>query len=235
MCLSKGNLMRLSRKWIIIGGVILVASFAFVMQSLAATAPNMLDVPKPTGCTIRFNSDYDLGGDPPGLPDFAVSIYEVKAGGDEWLADLVYLDLVGPYDGSVKGSYFGDPGKKYALESWCASCGVFDRVTVTVPEDCRSEPTNWWFSVEQVNDPFLASNAPSPDGTLACGLFDVQGWGAKTVDLSAYPDCTGDVVVYCLDGEGNWTGDTIHNLKQNGTVVTFTSGQHGTCGFFPAP
>ena len=228
--------MKVSRKWIVIGGLILIASLAFVMQSLAATAPNMLDVPEPTGCTIRYSSDYDLGGDPPSLPDFAISIYRVDPGGDVYLGDLVYLDLLDPvFSGTASGSYFGKPGETYAFESWCGACGTFDRVEVTVPEDCRSEPTNWWFSVNEIDDSFLAEHAPSPNGTLACGLFDVQGWGAKTVDLSAYPDCSGNVAVYCLDGEGNWTDSNIHNLKQDGTVVTFTSSQHGTCGFFPAP
>jgi hypothetical protein len=91
-----------------------------------------------------------------------------------------------------------------------------------------SGPQNWWFSVQDLG----STGQYASDGSQACGVFDVQGWGAKTVDLTAYPNCSGEVSVMCLDGEGNWTDSTIHNLAQDGTVVTFLSGQHGTCGFF---
>ena len=95
--------------------------------------------------------------------------------------------------------------------------------------DCKGdEAPEWWFSVEDMGTTDNYSN----DGNPACGVFDVQGWGAKTVDLAAYPTCEGAVSVLCLDGEGQWTGDTISNFVQDGTVVTFMSSQHGTCAFF---
>lgn len=73
---------------------------------------------------------------------------------------------------------------------------------------------------------------PNADSLTPCGVFDVQGWGDKITTLADFPACSGPVTVMCLDGEGNWTDSTIHNLEQDGDVVTFTSGQDGTCGFF---
>jgi hypothetical protein len=103
--------------------------------------------------------------------------------------------------------------------------------TVACLEPHGAEPvikTYWVFSVADMGD---TSDYVS-DGVQACGVFDVLGHGEKTVDLTAYPNCEGDVSVMCLDGEGNWTDSTVHDLTQDGTIVQWTSGQEGTCAFF---
>lgn len=109
---------------------------------------------------------------------------------------------------------------------------VNDVVVTDIPYHCRAGypqfMQTWWFSVQDLG----STSQYVSDGSQACGVFDVQGWGAKTVDLTAYPDCSGEVSVMCLDGEGNWTDTNVHNLTQNGTVVQWTSSQEGTCAFF---
>jgi hypothetical protein len=76
-----------------------------------------------------------------------------------------------------------------------------------------------------------------PDGTLPCGVFNVNGFGDKTAVLADFPGCTApNYRVRCLDANAQWIGDNITNvfLSEDKTQVTFTSQQEGTCGLFPA-
>ena len=117
-------------------------------------------------------------------------------------------------------------GESLELWHWDSSWTLLDTFKFScIP---GAEIPDWYFSVED-----LGSTAGYSDGGVQpCGVFDVQGWGAKTVDLTAYPACTGEVTVMCLNSEGNWTDANVSNLTQDGTVVQWTSSQDGTCAFF---
>jgi hypothetical protein len=89
-------------------------------------------------------------------------------------------------------------------------------------------------------NPFVMPETGGPEADVAnsagvtpCGVFDVQGWGDKITTLADFPDCSGPVTVMCLDDKGDWVANNISDFAQDGDVVTFMSGQHGTCGFFP--
>lgn len=114
--------------------------------------------------------------------------------------------------------------------------GTFKYYSAELPVDNCYIPPDWWFSVEQQSTDTPESAVPNPAGALACGLFDVLGHGEKVVDLSLYPDCPTDPVVYCLDGAGQWTDSNILDpaISDDG-FLSFTSSQDGLCGLFPAP
>lgn len=147
--------------------------------------------------------------------------------------------FVRPADGgtyTVSGSFFIEPDDREKPIHVFVGDGLpqigfplYRYIDTIDMSDCKGdEDPEWWFSVEDMG----ATDSYSYQGSLACGVFDVQGWGAKTVDLAAYPDCEGEVAVLCLDGDGQWTDGNITNLVQDGSVVTFMSSQHGTCAFF---
>lgn len=74
---------------------------------------------------------------------------------------------------------------------------------------------------------------PDAEGVSPCGVFDVNGWGRKYVGLTDFPACTAPVSVRCLNGDGEWTADTVGDVVMQGDwEVDFTSHQHGICGLF---
>lgn len=79
------------------------------------------------------------------------------------------------------------------------------------------------------------SSIKAADGSTPCGAFDVNGFGYKTVDLKAFPDCKASAyTVMCLNGSAQWIGDNVSEVKFDGTTLTFTSKQEGTCALFAA-
>ena len=79
--------------------------------------------------------------------------------------------------------------------------------------------------------PYLS--VPNAAGATACGVFDVNGWGAKYVGMGDFPGCTAPVTVMCLNGDGEWTADTVSDVVMHGDwEVDFISSQDGTCGLF---
>jgi hypothetical protein len=90
------------------------------------------------------------------------------------------------------------------------------------------------------NDPLAALyNIPNGAGIRPCAVFDVGGWGFKSVDLKKYPACEGagnNVIVMCLTNTAEWTDLEVRNVVSTagGLGVTFSATQHGACGVFPA-
>ena len=79
--------------------------------------------------------------------------------------------------------------------------------------------------------PYLS--IPNAAGATPCGVFDVNGWGAKYVGMGDFPGCTAPVTVMCLNGDGEWTADTVSDVVMHGDwEVDFISSQDGTCGLF---
>ena len=113
-------------------------------------------------------------------------------------------------------------------------------ISANIAFDC-STGLPWTPSVAPVTGseaaPFLA--VPGPGGAQACGVFNVLGHGAKIIQMSQFPNCTGPAskyTVYCFTDHATWTNQYISNLAvdEDGNL-TFTSGQHGHCALFPAP
>jgi len=79
--------------------------------------------------------------------------------------------------------------------------------------------------------PYLS--VPTAEGALPCGVFDVNGWGAKYVGMADFPACTAPVTVMCLNSDGAWTAENVSNVVMQGDYeVDFTSSQHGLCALF---
>ncbi len=86
-------------------------------------------------------------------------------------------------------------------------------------------------------------SVPNEAGQLPCAAFDVQGWGAKWLNLDDFPACNAylpDVTVSCFKDEAGWSDVDVHDLAyhpmeefESGPVLTFTSSQDGVCAIFP--
>lgn len=77
---------------------------------------------------------------------------------------------------------------------------------------------------------------PRPDGTLPCGLAQIE-WGYQIFRMDDFPACEPlmpNVTVYCLDDEAQWTGEalTIVNVVTASNTVTVDSQREGICGVF---
>jgi hypothetical protein len=175
------------------------------------------------GCSLRFEIENNF------YPHARVVIKPADSFG--YSGDAQY-NQVFHFDLSPSGRTFIEPNDRVELKltlQRADNTGLWILDTIDM-SDCETdvETTYWCFSVLDMGDTTPYSSADY----APCGVFDVCSWGAKTVDLTAYPNCSGDVTVMCLDGEGNWTDTNIHNFTQDGTVVQWTSTQDGTCAFF---
>lgn len=79
---------------------------------------------------------------------------------------------------------------------------------------------------------------PNSRGMLACGAFDVMGWGHKTIFFDLYPNCrtyAPALDIECMSQWGYWTKVNVHKLTYSldGKSLSFISTQHGHCGLFP--
>lgn len=79
-------------------------------------------------------------------------------------------------------------------------------------------------------------NIQNPANKLPCGVFDVKGFGPKTVLLKDFPKCASypKVWVYCLDGQAHWNSDNVSDFKHREAdgALDFTSAQEGICALF---
>ena len=99
------------------------------------------------------------------------------------------------------------------------------------PEPKEAPYTGIVLLSEAEQAPYLS--IPNAAGATPCGVFDVNGWGAKYVGMGDFPGCTAPVTVMCLTGEGAWTADTVSGVVMHGDwEVDFTSSQDGTCALF---
>jgi hypothetical protein len=183
-----------------------------------------------SGCSIYYTATVTVDSGP-------IYIYLHDHGntcGDVYINDQFTVPGPGTYTVSGKfrlGSKYS--GERFDLAANYLYCGwqwvTLDTITYSCPPG--AEIPTWYFSVQGMD----STTSYSYNGIPACGVFDVLGHGIKTVDLLDYPNCEGNVMVMCLDGEGNWTDTNVVDFTQVGTVVQWTSTQHGTCAFFPAP
>lgn len=203
--------------------VALVAVLVATGAAAAATIAPPTGILTASGCSLRFNVQNN--------PYDHARIVIKPADSSGFSGDAQY-NQVFHFDPSPSGRTFIEPNDRVELKltlQRANNTGLWVLDTIDM-SNCETdvETTYWCFSVLDMGD-----TAPYSSADYApCGVFDVCSWGAKTVDLTAYPNCEGDVTVMCLDGEGNWTDTNVHNLTQDGTVVQWTSTQDGTCAFF---
>lgn len=123
----------------------------------------------------------------------------------------------------------------HAETSYTVNCTTGEvKIYNQTRETSEDEPYTGIFLLgEDVAGPYSA--VPNADGTLPCGVFDVNGWGTKYVGMADFPACTVPVAVMCLTGDREWTADNVSNVVIRGDYeVDFDSSQHGICAFFPA-
>lgn len=112
---------------------------------------------------------------------------------------------------------------------------------VSVIAAACSQPTS---STQQPPDPDVeplpADRAemgiPLPDGTLPCGLGQVE-WGQQIFDLKQYPACQAlapALTVYCLNDQAQWTSDAIAVTEVSADSITLEAQREGICGVFPS-
>ena len=101
-------------------------------------------------------------------------------------------------------------------------------------------------SAPAANDTVTPLTGPEAQGDMAiktaggltpCGVFNVNGFGQKRVNLSDYPACSATSYrVLCLDGNAKWQPTNVSNvgMSTDKKQVTFTSAQEGACGLFAA-
>jgi len=80
-------------------------------------------------------------------------------------------------------------------------------------------------------------DVPLADGTLPCGLGQVE-WGHQVFVLDSYPGCQSafpSVTVYCLNGQAQWTNESIDitDISVDTNTITLKSEREGICGIFP--
>lgn len=78
---------------------------------------------------------------------------------------------------------------------------------------------------------------PLPDGTLPCGLGQLE-WGHQVFMMDSYPGCQSAfpaVTVYCLNDQAQWTQDSIEitDVSAETNTITLKSEREGICGVFP--
>ena len=238
MTLLKRTILRIG-----IGLAVVMAAFVLIVPAPAAAIPSVGgDFVKAYayGCQIKYTIEvYSYAN-----PTFFVDLYQ-KNGSTAALEYVTYnTHDVPTNDGTLyrfSGSFRVDKPyitRTMRLYIYAVEYGDYipgpEAIVDTSDADCSVTP-DWYFSVDQLGASLPEANVPATDGSLACGLFDVLSWGEKVVDLSLYPDCQGDVTVYCLNNVGEWTANNVSDVAQSDGVLTFTSSQDGTCGIFPAP
>ena len=114
-----------------------------------------------------------------------------------------------------------------------SSVMVVDDENETVETSCHDKAEEPYTGIVLLSS---ADQAPYMQGDNApCGVFNVNGWGAKYVGLGDFPGCTAPVTVMCLNGDGAWTADTVSGVVMHGDwEVDFISHQDGICGLFPS-
>jgi hypothetical protein len=76
----------------------------------------------------------------------------------------------------------------------------------------------------------------SADGTLPCGVFNVNGHGFKELGMTSFPQCQAtNYTVLCLNDKATWQADYVNGAKlaSNGKSLGFISSQDGICALFP--
>jgi len=199
--------------------VVMIISALGVSVALANhISPVSLDA-SASGCSIKYTAEWGAGSDETSVEGHVVGYVNGVKRGEKWF-DLP--DWPTPYSTWNGRIWIGH-------SEWDSVEFYINSARVHLDRNCTTgEPQDWWFSVQDLG----STSQYVSDGSQACGVFDVQGWGAKTVDLTSYPNCTGEVSVVCLDGEGAWTDTNVHNFSQEGSVVQWFSSQEGTCAFF---
>jgi hypothetical protein len=91
--------------------------------------------------------------------------------------------------------------------------------------------------VEALPNDNAEMTVPLPDGTLPCGLGQVE-WGHQVFMLDSYPGCQSafpSVTVYCLNDQAQWTNESIAvtEISVDTNTVTLKSEREGICGIFP--
>lgn len=89
--------------------------------------------------------------------------------------------------------------------------------------------------VEALPNDSAEMSVPLPDGTLPCGLGQVE-WGHQVFRSEDYPSCQSAfpmVSVYCLDDQAQWTSEAIEITDTSMGAITLEAQREGICGIFP--
>jgi hypothetical protein len=211
------------RKIVLLGSTMLPLIVALTLAVSTALATHAW-TPESITCNPRSHS-------------VTVTGYLAETNGNSIGGDL-YVD--GVNEGWYQENPSGSPGI-YSITithpdiDYGTTVEVVDSENEAVETDCREkgEPVIPYTGIYLMSP---AAQAPYMQGdNPPCGVFDVNGWGAKYVGLGDFPGCTAPVTVMCLNGEGEWTADNVSGVVMKGDwEVDFISHQDGICALFPA-
>ena len=188
------------------------------------------------------------GVDGDSCPSGSATVYatfNLAAGGDrssvallnitrETQSDLLSGDLSGTYSLPYPAGTRAGDELEFVVAYYRARPLDIDRAYFQCPEKPPPDPPYtgiWLLGSTEAQAMYMA--VPDANGATACGVFDVNGWGAKYVGMGDFPGCTAPVTVMCLNGDGEWTADTVSDVVMHGDwEVDFISSQDGTCGLF---
>jgi hypothetical protein len=154
--------------------------------------------------------------------------------------DFVEYDQEGPYPFDLQIAFAVEPAEAIDVELWAwdnDSRGARLYAEYYYQDfDCLpvSFGGEWTLEVARLSDARPEAAVPASDGRLACGIFDLQGLGAKHADLTQYPNCPGVVDILCMSYDGQWVDQDIKDVTLTGSIIQFRSMRSGLCGFFPA-
>ncbi len=109
---------------------------------------------------------------------------------------------------------------------------------------CGDTPIGGGYSPSVTILDLSTSQFADNEGNLACGVFDVEGWGFKIIARDVVPACApfSTFEIKCQAGdEGLITGRDIYDVTSDAFNIEFESKTHGVCGVFasgplqPAP
>lgn len=196
-------------------------------------------------CNIEFDED-----DPEYFPTV---VYEAGASDGVYFVDLKIINNSNGDSVAATFDFDGDDG--FISEEWDtglgdASTGDDFTVQAELFDDDRDRISDFegrfgCSNIESTDSyipavdilPLAGSQFADNEGNLACGVFDVNGWGLKIIAFDVVPDCTPFTAfeVKCQAGdEGLITGRDIYDVTSNAFEISFESKTHGICGIFPS-
>ena len=225
---------------------ILTILLTLTLTLVAATQVLAVAAPATAQVTIK---DFDTNACTPGswpegvvqhsdggvATDIVFALKNVKRGTSTSWGTTILAD--GTYSFDVEVPAQTKPGDKMKLTIHLEDSGgsVVAQDTLTYycggQEEAEIPYTGIHLYSDSEQAPYLA--VPNSAGQIPCGVFDVNGWGTKYVGLADFPACSAPVTVLCLNGDLEWTADSVSDVVMQGDYeVDFTSSQHGVCALF---
>lgn len=231
--------MKFNRRMLVVGLTVMMVALLSVAVAYAASV-SIVDYTV-DACDEQVTVDvyFDTSG-------FALPYLDIEVNGDRQSPDGFPSSLSGTGTESrtldISAVAVGDT---VTVDAWLNDDGWFNDLNSSVSfvkpacggtsskKDKEKEIPYTGVNLINESDQALYQSVPDAAGQLPCGVFNVNGWGRKYVGLADFPACSAPVTVMCLNGDLEWTADSVSDVVMQGEYeVDFTSSQHGLCALF---